>query len=114
MSRLLIKLIGLILLIAGIYFLGQNIVFTTGYSPYFWRDVPAAASVLSIMGGVISLLFFQRSVGNFGWVLLIFGIILVFLSGGVVLRPTSLWTFFVAFTALVGGFQLITQGSVRF
>ncbi|MCA1994870.1 MAG: hypothetical protein LDL41_22905 [Coleofasciculus sp. S288] len=108
------KLIGLGLLIAGIYFLGQNIIFTTQYSPYFWRDVPAATSVLAIMGGVISIIFFREAVGNFGWILLIFGIVLVFLSGGVVLRPTSLWTFFLAFVALIGGFQLLVQGRVRF
>ncbi len=114
MGRLLTKIIGLFLLIAGIYFLGQNIIFTTHYSRYFWRDVPAAASVLAIMGGVVSLLFFRETLGNLGGILLIFGVVLVFLSGGVVLRPTSLWTFFLAFTALVGGFQLITQGRVRF
>lgn len=108
------KLIGLCLLIAGIYLLGQNIILATHYSPYLWRDIPAAASVLAIMGGVISLLFFQGTVGNFGWILLIVGVVLVFLSGGVILRPTSLWQFFLAFAALAGGFQLVTQGRVRF
>ncbi len=108
------KLLGILLLVVGIYFLGQNIIFTTHYSPYIWRDIPAAASALAIMGGVISLLFFQRTVGNFGWILLIVGVVLVFLSGGVVLKPTSLWNFFISFVALAGGFQLITQGRIRF
>ena len=35
------RLLGIALLILGIYFLGQNIMFTTQYSRYFWRDVPA-------------------------------------------------------------------------
>lgn len=108
------KLLGILLLVVGIYFLGQNIIFTTRYSPYFWRDIPAAASALAIMGGIISLLFFQRTFGSLGWILLIFGVVSVFLSGGVVLKPTSLWTFFVAFAALAGGLQLITQGRLRF
>lgn len=108
------RLLGIALLILGIYFLGQNIIFTTQYSRYFWRDIPAAASVLAIMGGVISLLFFSRQTGNLGWVLLGVGAILVFLSGGIILKPTSLWNFFVAFAALAGGFQLITQGRLRF
>jgi hypothetical protein len=108
------KLLGILLLVVGIYFLGQNIIFTTHYSRYIWRDIPAAASALAIMGGVISLLFFQRTVGNFGWILLIVGVVLVFLSGGVVLKPTSLWNFFISFAALAGGFQLITQGRIRF
>jgi hypothetical protein len=108
------RLLGILLLVVGIYFLGQNIIFTTHYSPYFWRDIPAAGSALAIMAGVISLLFFRETVGNFGWILLIIGVVLVFLSGGVVLKPTSLWNFFVAFVALAGGFQLITQGRIRF
>ena len=108
------RLLGIALLLLGIYFLGQNIIFTTHYSPYFWRDIPAAASVLAIMGGIVSLLFFSRETGNLGWILLGVGAVLVFLSGGVILRPTSLWSFFVAFAALAGGFQLITQGRIRF
>lgn len=108
------KILGIALLLAGIYFLGQNIIFTTYYSPYFWRGIPSSASVLAIMGGVISLLFFPRQTGNLGWILLGLGVVLVFLSGGVILKPTSLWNFFLAFAALAGGFQLISQGRIRF
>ncbi len=108
------KLLGVALLLLGIYLLGQNIIFVTHASPYIWRDIPAGSSVLAIMAGVISLLFFQRQTGNIGWILLGVGAVLVFLSGGIVLQPTSLWEFFIAFVALAGGFQLITQGSIRF
>jgi hypothetical protein len=108
------RLLGIALLLLGIYFLGQNIIFTTNYSPYFWRDIPAAGSVLAIMGGVISLLFFSRQTGNVGWILLGVGAVMVFLSGGIILQPTSLWNFFVAFAALAGGFKLINQGRIRF
>lgn len=45
------KLIGILFLIAGIYFLGQNIMLSTYYSPFFWRNLPAMGSVLAIMGG---------------------------------------------------------------
>ncbi|MBW4609505.1 MAG: hypothetical protein KME22_20445 [Hassallia sp. WJT32-NPBG1] len=108
------RLLGIALLVLGIYFLGQNIIFTTHYSPYFWRDIPAGASVIAIMGGIVSLLFFSRETGNMGWILLGIGAVLVFLSGGIILKPTSLWNFFLAFAALTGGFQLITQGRLRF
>ncbi len=108
------QLFGIGLLLAGMYFLGQNIMFSTYYSPYFWRNLPAIGSVLAIMGGVISLLLFRRQTGNFGWILLIFGIVLVFLSGGVMLKPTSLWNFLIAFAALVSGFRLLTEGRLRF
>lgn len=103
------RLIGLLLLLAGIYFLGQNIMFSTYYSPFFWRNLPAMGSVLSIMAGVISLFFFGRQTGNLGWGLLIFGVVLVFLSGGVFLKPTSLWNFLIAFAALMSGYRLLTD-----
>ncbi len=62
------QLLGLLLLLTGMYFLGQNIMLSTYYSPYFWRSLPAQGSVLAIMGGVISLLVFPRQTGKFGWV----------------------------------------------
>ncbi len=108
------RLLGIALLVLGIYFLGQNIIFATHYYPSLWRDIPAGGSVLSIMGGTIALLFFPRQTGNLGWILLGLGAVLVFLSGGVILKPTSLWKFFIAFAAFAGGFQLISQGRIRF
>jgi hypothetical protein len=112
--RLLLKLVGLALLLVGIYFLGQNIIFTTQTAAYWWRDISAAGSVLAVTSGVVALLFFNRSAGGLGWVLVGLGILLVFISGGVVLKPTSLWTFFLAFVSLVAGLQLITTGKLRF
>ncbi|MBD2201333.1 hypothetical protein H6G33_01780 [Calothrix sp. FACHB-1219] len=114
MSRLLIKVIGLFLLFLGLYFLGQNIIFATGYYSYFYSKIPATGSVLAVMAGVITLIFFRRETGNLGWIFLSLGIVLVFLSGGVMLRPTSLWNFFLAFTALVAGYKMLTQGRINF
>lgn len=114
MGNLLIKLIGLFLLLTGIYFLGQNIIFASGYYPYFYRSLPATGSVIAIMAGVFALVFFHRETGNLGWILLSIGIVLVFLSGGVILRPTSLWNFFIAFTALAVGYKILNEGRIRF
>jgi hypothetical protein len=41
------KLLGIALILLGVYFLGQNIIFATTFSPYIWRDIPAAGSLLS-------------------------------------------------------------------
>jgi hypothetical protein len=114
MSRLIVKLVGLLLLIAGIYFLGQNIVFASSFYSYFWGSIPAAGSVLCLMGGIFCLVFFGREARDMGVFLLVLGIILVFLSGGVFLRPTSLWQFVVAFTALAVGYKFLNQGRVNF
>ncbi|MBD2740621.1 hypothetical protein [Coleofasciculus sp. FACHB-1120] len=114
MTRLFIKLIGFILLLAGVYFLGKNIIFASHYFPYYWRNLPAMGSVLAIMGGVICLMFFRRETGTFGAFLLGLGIVLVFMSGGVILRQTSLWNFFVGFAALAGGYKLLNEGRINF
>ncbi len=105
------KLFGILLVLAGTYFLGKDIMFSTYYSPYFWRSMPAIGSVLCVAGGTISLVCFPRETGTFGWVLLMAGILLVFLSGGVFLQPTSLWNFMIAFAALVSGYKLLTERS---
>ncbi len=114
MGRLLIKFIGLILLLIGIYYLGQNIIFTSTYSQYFYKSLPAVGSVLAVLGGVLSLVFFRRETGNFGWILLTIGIILVFLSGGVLLKPTSLWNFFISFASIAVGYKFLNQGRINF
>lgn len=109
--RLLGKLVGLALVLTGIYFLGQNIIFTTQTSPYWWRDISAAGSVVSLLSGVLMLLH-GRGMRQMGWILVGLSILLVFVSGGVVLRPTSLWTLFLALISLVGGYKLITTGRI--
>ncbi len=103
---------GLALIIASIYFLGQNIIFTTHY--YLWQSISATGSVLAIMLGIGSLTLWRETVGNFGWILIGMGIVLVFLSGGVILQPTSLWTFCVSMMAFTSGYQLLTRGRIRF
>lgn len=108
------KLLGILFLVAGIYFLGQNIMFSTYYSPFFWRNLPAMSSVLAIMGGVVSLIVFPRQTGKLGWILLTAGVILVFLTGGVFLKPTSLWNFLVAFAAIAVGYKLLFTRRFRF
>jgi hypothetical protein len=110
------KLLGVLLMLAGIYFLGQNIFFTTFHSgfSYGWRSIPAAGSVFTLLGGIFTLVFGRRSLHEVGWVLLGIGIVLVFVSGGVVLRPTSLWTFLLSFFLLAGGFKLTSDRRLGF
>ncbi|MHC5598028.1 MAG: hypothetical protein ACYTXC_19170 [Nostoc sp.] len=114
MSRLLIRFIGLILLFTGLYFFGQNIIFVNRYYSYFYRSLPATASVFATMAGIFALVFFRRETGNFGWILLGIGIVLVFLSGGVILKATSLWDFIIAFAAFASGYKLLSEGRINF
>ncbi|MEA5580298.1 hypothetical protein VB620_02965 [Nodularia harveyana UHCC-0300] len=114
MGRLLIKVIGISLLIVGIYFFAKNIIFVSSYYTIFYRRFPATLSGLAIISGIFSLFFFRRETGNLGWFLLAAGFILVFFSGGVFFRPTSLWNLLVALGSLVFGYQLLNTGKVRF
>ena len=107
------KIFGLALILLSVYFLGQNIEFTTHYYYSWWQKIPAASSVLSLMLGIGCLTFWRRTMGNFGWILIAIGIVLVFMSSGVILQRTSLWTFFVAMSAFAAGYQLMTGGRIR-
>ena len=111
--RILQKIIGLVLLICGVYFLGQNIIFTTQTSPYWWRDISATATAILVVSGTVVLTVFKR-IRPWGWPLVILGILLEFTSGGIVVRPTSLWTFFLSFLCLTWGFQLFRTKRIRF
>jgi hypothetical protein len=105
-------IVGLVLIIVSVYFLGQNIVFTTYYS--WWHRTSATASVVALLAGIGSLTFWRTEMGNFGWIFIALGIILVFLSGGVVLQPTTLWTFCMSMLAFASGYQLLTRGKIKF
>ncbi len=112
--RLIKQILGLGLVLLGLYFLGQNIFFSTwGYGSW-WGGVAASGSVLLLMGEVLCLVFLRGDGQTFGWFLLGLGIILVFFSGQVVLRPTNLWQFVLAFTALASGSKLLNTRSSLF
>lgn len=111
--RFLAMLVGLFLLLVGVYFLGQNIIFTTQTAGYWWRDISGTGSALCVVAGTLLLLSRWRNVREMGWLLVGLGILLVFVSGGVILRPTSLWTLFLSFFAFWSGMQLITTGRIR-
>lgn len=110
--KLLVRVVGLGLLVFGIYALGQNIIFTTNVGPYFWRGIAADASVLALMAGVLMLILLPRRSKSMGWVPIIAGIVLVFLSSRAILNPTSLWQFLVSFASMAGGYQLFTTGRI--
>ena len=110
---MLARLVGIALLIAGVYFLGQNITFTTNLYPYYWRGIAADGSILALTAGVVMLFFLPRWLKFWGWICLIIGIILVFMSSRAILSPTTLWQFFVSIVFMVGGYQLLTTGRLN-
>ena len=109
---MIMRLIGLALLLAGVYFLGQTIYFTTNVYPYWWRGISADASILFLSAGIL-MLFLPRQNKSVGWAAIALGILLVFLSSRAILNPTSLWQFFLSFACFVGGYQLFTTGRLN-
>ena len=107
---MLARLIGLGLLLTGIYFLGQNIYYTTNPYPYWWRGIAADSSILCLTAGV--LLFFalpprDKMLSIF---CLLIGILLVFVSSKAILKPTSLWQFVLSLASFYAGSELFTRG----
>lgn len=110
--RLLGKILGLGLILLGLYLVGQNIIFSTRYVYGLWRDISAAFSVVALCAGGLTLLYGSGSSKSIGWILVVLGVVSVFLSGGVFLRPTSLWQFLLAVMSMASGFQLLTTGRI--
>lgn len=107
--RFLQQLLGLALLLWGLYLLGNNIIFGTGPHPYWWRGIAADLSVGSLTAGILGLFTLPRSLHSYAWGLIFFGVIFVVASGYAYLRPTSLWQFFLWTAMMVGGWKLLTE-----
>lgn len=103
------QLIGIGLMLLGLYLLGKNIIFTTNTSPYFWRGIAADVSIFSLTAGVIGLFMFPKTAKVLSLILIGFGVIFVIYSSRAVLNPTSLWQFFLSIISMVGGFKLLTD-----
>lgn len=110
--KLITSLIGLALILLGIYFLGSNILFTTSVDPYWWRGISADASVLFLTSGVIGLFALPKNSKSLGWILIGISILLIFVSSRAILQPTSLWQFFLSVVSLTSGYKLLTFGKL--
>jgi len=104
--RLLYFLVGLALMLVGLYFLGKNVVFTTSAYPW-WRGIAADVSVISLAVGVFILIMLPAQVKLLGWIAVSFGVVCVFASSRAILNPTSLWQFFISLGAMTMGYKMM-------
>ena len=111
--RSIFRLIGLALLMAGVYFLGQNIHFSTNPYPYWWRGVAADGSILFLTVGVLMFFVLPIRDKTLSGVVLAIGILLIFMSSRAILNPTSLWQFVLSLASFIGGYQLFTTGRLN-
>ncbi|AFY37818.1 hypothetical protein Lepto7376_1475 [[Leptolyngbya] sp. PCC 7376] len=113
--KILGKLLGLGLILLGVYFLGKNIFFTTGgYYYSFWRGISADLAVMTLAGGVACLFAFPSDYKTLGWFLIGGSILLIFAGGTAVLAPVSLWQLFISLGSMSAGYQLIRTGRINF
>lgn len=111
--RLFARLLGLGLLLLGVYFLGQNIYFTNNVYPYWWRGVAADASILFLTAGVLMFFLLPRRNKSLAGIAIAIGIMAVFISSRAILEPTSLWQFVLSLASFTGGYQLFTTGRLN-
>jgi hypothetical protein len=108
----LIRLLGVLLFMLGIYLFVRDISLVGTCQSYFcygWQNLAAPGSVIACMGGVLSVFVFQRKTTTLGWLLLGLGVLLVYLSGGMLLKPIAMLTFIASFTAMAYGHQLMKR-----
>ncbi|MCC5899930.1 MAG: hypothetical protein JJU32_18685 [Phormidium sp. BM_Day4_Bin.17] len=109
------KFLGMVLFILGTYLLGKNIVITTSYIRPVWGDVLTVIALISLMVGIISLLFFYSTVGGVGWIFIGIGLVSFLFVGRLIIRPTTIWYFLFSFASLTAGLKLLTtRGRIRF
>ncbi|MBS0015645.1 MAG: hypothetical protein KFF72_04640 [Arthrospira sp. SH-MAG29] len=112
--KIITPLVGLALVLLGIYFLGQNIIVATRLSLNLFGSMSTAGSVLLMVSGLVALISFPRETGNLGWILLLLGIILVFLHARIILRPSSLLTLLLSISSILVGCNLLKTRTTRF
>jgi uncharacterized membrane protein len=101
------RLFGSALLVVGVYFFGQDIMFV---GPRY--GIEAGASVILLTVGIFTLLFW-RSAALFGWIAVGLGILLVFVGSRAFLQPTSLWDFFVGLALMAAGYKIFKDGDIN-
>ena len=99
------KLLGLVLMLAGLGFLSSSLVIG---SVGFIYNTPLV--VLGIAG--ILTLSYGGSNRRFGWVLIGIGVAIAIGSGGIAIVPITVFSFLLAFGAFSTGYQLFTTGKI--
>ena len=105
-----IRLAGLGLFFFGFWFLGQNIIFSSRISFFTFRGIAAGGSIILLIAGISTYLFGSGSSRNAGLVMLLLAVVLIFMSGIVIITPTSLAEVGVGIAAMIFGGRMVTLG----
>jgi hypothetical protein len=97
------RLLGLLMMLAGIVGLAKSIVIGT-----FGFPISTPAVFFCSVG--ILILVYGRSFSKWGWVAIGLGIVLTFASGSIAIVPTTLLVYLICFLLMVFGFKLFSRG----
>ncbi|RZM77199.1 hypothetical protein [Leptolyngbya iicbica] len=99
--------LGVGLMGVGTYLLSRNILLTT--HPYsWWRGMAADLSGVCLCVGLFMAIWFRGEARVAGGIAIGFGIVFIFFNSRIVLSPTSLWQFCLAFGSMSLGYKLLT------
>ncbi len=113
--RLLLLFLGLLSMLLGIYVLWQNLLATTNPEPYWWQGFAADFSILLLTLGLVKLILLPTNrLGYLGWVLVLVGLLLAWVSHFAILSTTTLVEFGTAVVALLVGYRLFAISRFRF
>lgn len=112
--KLLLQLVGIGLLLVGIYFLGQNIFVTTEVSPYIWQGLLADLSVLFLSLGLLMLVLIPfSSLRQTGLIFLLVGGICALGSDRSVFNWASLSQLVISVFAIASGYLMVATGKLH-
>lgn len=99
------KLLGLVLMLAGLGFLTSSLVI--GSAGFIYNTPLIALGTVGIL-----ILTYGGSNRRFGWVLIGIGVAIAIGSGGIFIVPITLFSFLLASGAFSAGYQLFTSGKI--
>lgn len=113
--KALLQLLGLFFMLLGLYWLGQNLLLSTRFSPYWWRGLWAGLSVLLLTIGLLKLLLLPiKRIGYLGWFPLIGGLLCLWFSDRAIFMPPMLTPFALSLVAFILGYRLFAIGKLGF
>lgn len=112
--KLILQILGIALILVGLYFLWQNIFLTTEASPYWWNGILADFSVLSLSLGLLMLVLIPfRGLRQTGSIFLVLGAICVYGSNRAIVNWASMSQLAITVFAIASGYLIFATGRLH-
>ncbi len=105
-SRALFPIVGLILVLISIYFLGRNLSSFSGEG-FLWKSIVENISLVLVCAGIFMLVLLPLGSKYYSFPSVIMGIIGVFISGYETFSFNDLWELLICLTTMGVGYKLL-------